>query len=336
MRELALPRRSSTRRTGSAPTSDRHPLLHLQRSVGNEAVAGLVQRKEGQDVAAAAGSFSRRVRRFGDSIVPGVRVALGLDATNAWDDAASAALRQLQTDADAPATGTLDDERTLRWLIDRMTSGRKATPDTKIAACWLLVDWFDMPVRSGTTFAYDEKLPSPGQIDPWGYNDRKKRGGKGPMPPARILFGPMAFDKDLAGLANTIRHELFHGEQHLRKVPGEVKDTDPAQLDHRDEFEAEWLEMTNRVLPSESVGGFADDALRAIETWDLMTAPNRRAMQPKFKAMLAMVKARLANSPEHQHIVRRWVEPTDPPSPIVREAGPKEILIQNPEDVDGP
>ena len=117
-----------------------------------------------------------------------------------------------------------------------------------------------------------------------------------------IRVGPPGFAQGYRGLVHTIRHEI----EHAAVIRGSNVFVPVAP----DEFRAETVEIVSRGMLLESYSGMIDDAGRAIDFWDQMSAAERREAANRFRAARDEINrrtdARAAVTPAQQAIVDRW------------------------------
>jgi hypothetical protein len=117
-----------------------------------------------------------------------------------------------------------------------------------------------------------------------------------------IRVGPPGFRQGYRGLVHTIRHELDHAE---------VRSAGASNRPWR-EFRAECIEITSAGMLLESLAGLLDDAGRAIDNWDHMTAAERTAEADRFRTARRELLRRWNAAPAAQRtaarqaIVNRW------------------------------
>lgn len=223
-------------------------------------------------------------------------------------------MRVIQDLVGASASGTVDEETVhmvVEWQADfRLTPDGKVGPRTlgpivqelirlgkRNGAIWLIIDGHNMSTAGLVSISYDAAVDSNAVTG-------------GPIPgDSTVRVGRAGFSQGYAGLVHTIAHELEHVRQ--RRAGMAVQATR--------EFLGEAIEIMSVGMVREGLGGFMDDAGRALNKWNDMPAAEQTTNWARFQQVRDRVQERFdrasaASQATHQATVDGYNAVAEPPA----------------------
>ena len=148
-------------------------------------------------------------------------------------------------------------------------------------AIWKLIRHYNMPTANLISICYDASLTSNAQTS-----------GKIPGK-STVKIGPKPFQRGLADLVHTIRHELEHVEQRAAGMTNK----------NQREFEAEAVEIISKDMPEEDFKWFMSDARRCLKYWNKMSANDHKTLWNKFEEVRNKVKQRYGSASKDERLL---------------------------------
>jgi peptidoglycan hydrolase-like protein with peptidoglycan-binding domain len=217
----------------------------------------------------AATAFNRTKFRDRRSVlaIQGL-VGTGFDAR--WGPDTVQRIAQLQQDAGITADGKIG-RGTMRQIVTQLDAN-----GDRNGAIRVIVDFFRLDPNGLMDISFDATVASNAET------------GSAQIPgPTTIRVGPAAFTQGFEGLVHTIAHEFEHVRQ--RRVGIQSRDIR--------EFLGERIEILSRGMDEEDFAGFVDDAGRAMNHFDNMTAAEQRTVWTRFVEMRRKVRQRFRSAP---------------------------------------
>ena len=129
-------------------------------------------------------------------------------------------------------------------------------------AIQLIITTYNMSTADLESIGYDASLT------------RANATTSGPIPGKSIVkIGPLTFNRSLAALVHTIRHELEHVRQRAAGMTNQSLR----------EFQGEAVEIISKNMPEEDVGGLISDAKRCLKYWKRLGAEEQKSNWETFE-----------------------------------------------------
>jgi hypothetical protein len=169
--------------------------------------------------------------------------------------------------------------------------------DEQNAAIRLIIDFYNLSEHDALLdIRFDASVPS---------NARTS----GVIPgPSLVRIGPAGFAQGFEGLVHSIAHELEHVRQRREGIlSSNVR-----------EFLAEGVEIMSVGMPAEGIAGMMNDARRALNRFNAMTAAERREHWGRFEEVRDRIRDRFdaasaADQTTHQGTMDGYDAVVEPP-----------------------